>query len=112
MAALPGRTCARVVAPGTAALMPSSAETTLPRSRSRSLTCIILSLIALASMRTYKPRGEGLNSYPPAHSTRGHSSTGNGDGGVTWRWYNMKVQSRSCTAGIGPNDVQTFCLCR
>ena len=23
-----------------------------------------------------KPRGEGLNSYPPTHSTRDHSSTG------------------------------------
>jgi hypothetical protein len=37
---------------------------------------IILSPIALASMRTYKPRGEGLNSYAPTHSTRDHSSTG------------------------------------
>jgi hypothetical protein len=78
---------------------------------SRSLTCIILSPIAPAGMRTYKPRGEGLNSYPPTHFTRDHSSAGNGDGNVPWRWYNMKVQSRSCTAGIGPNDVQTFCLC-
>jgi hypothetical protein len=67
--------CARfTVAPGTAVLMPSSTETTLPCSRS--LTCIILSPIALASMRTYKPQGDGLSSYPPAYSTRDHSSTG------------------------------------
>jgi hypothetical protein len=63
--------CAQfTVAPGIAALMPSSAEITLPCSRS--LTCIILSPIALAGMRTYKPRGEGLNAYPPTHSTRDH----------------------------------------
>jgi hypothetical protein len=96
-------------APGTAALMSSSTEATLPCSRS--LTCILLSPIALASMRTYQPRGEGLNSHPPTNSTRDHSSTGNGDGNVTWSWHNTKVQSRSCTTGIGPNDVQTFCLC-
>ena len=34
----------------------------------------------LASMRTCKPRGEGLNSCAPTHSTRDHSSHGE------WRW--------------------------
>jgi hypothetical protein len=77
-----------------------TAQAITGRPCSRRLTCILLSPITLAGIRTYKPRAEGrILTRDALHE--GHSSTGNGDGNVTWRWYKMKVQSRSCTAGIG-----------